>query len=179
MEEDSKLDISPLDALCAAAAERRFGIGLVEGYPDLAVRLLLADYDTPALRELAGFTRREVQNYPASVHDLFVEVLAELDVAPFGSDEEAILYLARHWSKQLLRGELSEREASRLLYWVAPGELPDDWEARHPALAGLMPGFSSLYFMEEHEVSRSDWEKYKADARGAARALLDSDIGRR
>ncbi|VXC22570.1 hypothetical protein [Arthrobacter sp. 8AJ] len=135
-------------------------VGLIppEQYSEIAADLLVDGYDSPALRELAGYPR----NDPQGTHDLWSQVRDELD-KPFEDDGLARRMLVRRWLQQIVDGILDPYTGADLilgLAWFALG--------RPAVLNPLVAG-------------RDDWEELperrdmlQRELRNDARAILES-----
>ncbi|MFC4856757.1 hypothetical protein [Actinophytocola glycyrrhizae] len=76
-----------------------------------ALDALIGGVDTPALRQLAGLTRGE----EPEAHDLFEQVIHELDLAPSLPDHpaDARWVLIRWWCRLIVDGDLSPVEGGQ------------------------------------------------------------------
>jgi hypothetical protein len=85
-----------------------------------ALDALLDGVDTPALRQLAGLTRSE----EPEAHDLFEQVIHELDLAPLLPDHptDARWALVRWWCELIVTGDLSPGEGGQRI-WTMWSEL--------------------------------------------------------
>jgi hypothetical protein len=97
-------------------------VGLIppEQYSEIAADLLVDGYDSPALRELAGYPR----NDPQGTHDLWIQVRDELG-KPFEDDGLARHMLVRRWLQQIVDGILDPYVGDDLilgLAWFALGQ---------------------------------------------------------
>jgi hypothetical protein len=131
--------------LLTAAIDEKLGHTVSSGeLIRMALEALMADIDTPALRQLAGFTRSE----EADAHDLFEQVIHELGLAPSLPDHptEARWALVRWWCQLTVNGELPPQVLGQLTWEQAwdklrkPSALQplvswfdewDDWNIRH------------------------------------------------
>lgn len=112
-------------------------VGLVpsEEYPDVAANLLVGGYDSPALRELAGYPR----NDPRGASDLWIQAREELG-KPFEDDGVARHILVTSWLSEIVGGTLAPRTGAGLIFgmgWLVLGKpteldhlvaLMDDWD---------------------------------------------------
>lgn len=80
----------------------------------MALDALLADIDTPALRQLAGLTRNE----EADAHNLFDQVIVELGLTPSVPDDptQGRWELIRWWCRLIVDGHLPPEEAGQLIW---------------------------------------------------------------
>lgn len=112
-------------------------VGLLpsEQYPDVAANLLVGGYDSPALRELAGYP----PNDPRGARDLWIQARKELG-KPFEDDGVARRILVRSWLSEIVGGTLAPRTGVGLVFgkgWLVLGQPPeldhlvalmDDWD---------------------------------------------------
>lgn len=113
----------------------QFGLTASEQYPDIAANLLVAGYDSPTLRELAGYPRCD----PRGARDLWIQTRQELD-KPFEDDGVARRVLVRTWLGEIVEGKLPARTGVGLIFgqgWLELGQpteldylvaLMDDWD---------------------------------------------------
>jgi hypothetical protein len=82
---------------------------------DTALRALLDGVDSQSLPLLAGLSRRE----EGDAHDLFREVVAELDLAPPAPIDATIArwQLVRWWCEAISEGTLEPEVAGRLIWF--------------------------------------------------------------
>lgn len=135
-------------------------VGLVacEQYPGIAADLLVDGYDSPALRELAGYPR----NDPRGLHDLWFQVRDELG-KPLEDDSLARRVLVRHWLQRIVDGTLDPYTGATLilgLAWFALGQ---------PTI--LNPLLADRDFWEELPEQR---DKIQCDLLADARIILES-----
>lgn len=120
----------------------------------MALDALMADVDTPALRQLAGLTRNE----EADAHDLFVQVIRELGLAPSLADHptQRRWELVRWWCQLIVDGHLPPEEAGELIWaegWSMLG---------HPSALQPLVGWVSEWedWNEHHVVPRETYQEY-------------------
>jgi hypothetical protein len=129
-----------------------------EELPDLAAAALAEGVDSPALRLLAGTSRQDVRES----RDLFMQAMSELGVSP-PTEAQARQVLVLFWAQQMIDGELSPYEGSRLIWREGYLELGQP--------ANLVP-FVGL--ASEWEDSPTYRPQYERDMIASARELLDS-----
>jgi hypothetical protein len=156
---------------------RRYAIAHYEGEIVPADRLiqagldaLLNGIDTPAIRRLAGLSRREE---PES-HDLFAQVIVELDLLPGMSDDamsgtrEARWQMVRSWARQIVDDVLDPVTGGNLIWYMG-------WERLgRPAALRPIVGWTS----QAEDQPTAPWtagarEVYANLIIDAARELLD------
>lgn len=112
-------------------------VGLLpsDQYPDVAANLLVGGYDSPALRELAGYSRSD----PRGACDLWIQARQELG-KPFDDDSVARHLLVGSWLREIVDGTLAPRTGLGLIFgkgWLALGQpteldhlvaLMDNWD---------------------------------------------------
>jgi hypothetical protein len=135
-------------------------VGLIpsEQYSEIAADLLVDGYDTPALRELAGYPRNDLQGS----RDLWFQVRDELG-KPFEDDGLARRMLVRRWLQQIVDEILDPYTGANLilgLAWFALGQPPV-----------LNPLVADRDFWEELPERR---DKIQRDLLDDARMILES-----
>jgi hypothetical protein len=143
MSDKQQQEVEPFDAGAAlreASLWRAVSRQIPEELPDLAAHALASGLDSPALRDLAGTSRRDT----GLIDDLFTASLKELGI-PDPDESSARRHLARLWLSEIADGRRPPFEGARLLWWEVWNELgrpeelaqfvnlADDWEA-HPEL---------------------------------------------
>jgi hypothetical protein len=103
------------------SAQVLWTLGVLEpsDLPEIATKSLVAGFDTPSLRILAGSDGEE----SLTLNSLFEQVLSELGVSPLTRAEAARRYAAVI-SEQILRGEVTPIEGARMI--VAADRSVDD-----------------------------------------------------
>ena len=107
-----------MEPLRVALAAVVAGEQATEDLPDVAADALVRGLDTPALRALAGTTRRDVRE----ARDLFLQAIDELGW-PTPSEDEALNTLAHHWSAEMVEGRLRPYDAASLIWWTSANRL--------------------------------------------------------
>jgi hypothetical protein len=157
--------VDHLQRLVRAAIYERLGYTVgSDQLIQMALDALMADLDTPALRQLAGLGRNE----ESDAHDLFAEVVHELGLAPTLPDHptDARWELVRWWCQLIVDGHLPPEEGG-LLAWT------EGWDRLgHPAALQPLVGWVSEWedWNEHYTVPR---ETYQANIIAEARRLLD------
>lgn len=157
--------VEHLQRLRRAAIYKR--LGYTVGSDELiriALDALMADIDTPALRQLAGLTRHEEPD----AHELFDQVIDELVLAPSLPDHptEARWELVRWWCQLIVDGHLQPEEAGQLIWAEGWSEL-----GHPPALQPLVGWVSEWDDWNEHfTVPRETYQEYIV---AEAKQLLD------
>ena len=120
----------------------------------MALDALMADVDTPALRQLAGLTRNE----EAEAHDLFNQAIHELGLAPSVPDDptQGRWELVRWWCQLIVDGHLPPEEAGQLIWaegWSMLG---------HPSALQPLVGWVSEWedWNEHFSVPRETYQEY-------------------
>src|SRR4051812_36563628 len=128
----------------------RLTVGLTrsEDLPSVATDALLRGHDSPALRELAGQSARDVRDN----RDLFVAAIDELGLR-VPPERDALWNLARETARAIVAGSVQPYDGARLIWWELWGRLEHD--ERLSLFAGLA----------------SEWEEAPTD-----RALIDAEI---
>jgi len=83
-----------------------------EGLPSVAADALMAGFDSPSLRQLAGMQPSDYQQ----ARDVFMAALRELGL-PVPEADDARWCLVREWAQEMLDGQRSSHEASKLIWW--------------------------------------------------------------
>ncbi|MDX2702830.1 hypothetical protein PV350_08180 [Streptomyces sp. PA03-6a] len=119
------------------------GIVPVEDLPMLAAHALVDGDDSPALRELAGLSRREDADV---IRELYGRALSELDI-PVPDEETAGRRVLLDRARALVRGELTAVEVACGLY-AATANTPEETHFLDTAamysewlLPALLPGW--------------------------------------
>ncbi|MGB3438466.1 MAG: hypothetical protein WBA97_06900 [Actinophytocola sp.] len=148
-----------LQRLTRAAIRERLGYTVgSDQLIQMALDALMADLDTPALRRLAGLNRNE----EAEAHDLFDQVIHELELAPSLPDNptQARWELVRWWCRLIVDGSLPPEEGGRLI-WI------EGWEKLGHSPA-LLPLISSVCGYE-------DWNEDFTDPRETCLEYIVTD----
>jgi len=149
--------------LLMAAIDERSGCQIgSDRLIQLALDALVGGVDTPALRQLAGLGRGE----EPEAHDLFEQVVHELDLAPPLPDHptEARWALVRWWCQLIVDGDLSPEEGG-LRIWTQWHELRDP-DALRPLVEAV------IQWDDWTEGDRFPRETYSQGIVAAARRLL-------
>ena len=96
------------------------GDRLAENLPDVAGDALVAGYDSPALRELAGLRGGDSEE----LRKLFRKALQELN-EPLPAPSEAGLSLARRIASEIVKGTIRPYEGARQIWWKIYVRFPD------------------------------------------------------
>lgn len=107
--------VDNLQRLLSAASYEALGYTLgSDQLIQMALDALMADIDTPALRQLAGLTRNE----EADAHELLDQVIHELGLAPSLPDHptQARWELVRWWCQLIVDGHLPPEKAGHFIW---------------------------------------------------------------
>ncbi|HEU0240872.1 MAG TPA: hypothetical protein VFR11_16550 [Micromonosporaceae bacterium] len=118
--------------------------------PFLAAKLLAAGYDTPALRQAAGFTAKDD---PRDIRDAFREALEELGVW-LADALTAQMYASKIAAGDMVTGRRSIAECTRRVREVF--DLDDLIDSSLPADLHLLVLMSWLFPGDEYEANGGD-----------------------
>lgn len=121
----------------------QLGLTASEQYPEIAADLLVAGFDSPALRELAGYPRSD----PRGARDLWIQTRQELN-RPFEDDETARRILVRAWLGEIVAGTLEPRTGVGLIYGQGWLELRQPTELDY--FVGLLDDWDDMPQQREH-----------------------------
>ena len=146
------------------AIEQRVGLDVdAHTLVQAALTALVLDVDTPALRLLAGLTRREESH----AHELFAQVIDELDLAAHipTTETAARWELVRWWLHLIANGSMNPIAGGNLITYEAWDQL------NHPAVLRSFLAWTSEWDDRKDDGTTSR-EAFKQGIIDHARALL-------
>lgn len=152
------------EGLRFVAAEVVIGLLLSEDLSEAAALVLGDDYDSPALRMLAGLTVAE----PDEARALFDRALVEFDV-PIPTKGEAVMRLARRTAERIIDGTATPYEGAKQIW-----ELSLRLQEEH-----LSELDSFVYAASEWEDRPEDRRVFEDGIVAAARELVNTKPGLR